>query len=97
MLAGTKLTAAFGEDGVVRGSAGCNTYQAGYRAEGEGLTVGQALATMRACAGPEGVMEQEGRFLAALGTAATYRITGDRLVVRTAAGATAVTFRASAD
>ena len=92
-----QFLAAFHDDGVVRGSAGCNTYQAGYQADGEKISVGQAVATMMACAEPEGVLEQERRYLAALGTTATYRINGDRLEMRTTAGAIAVTFRASDD
>ncbi len=40
-------------------------------------------------------MEQESQYLAALGTAATYRIEGERLELRTAEGALAADFVAA--
>ncbi len=45
---------------------------------------------MMACAEPEGIMEQEQEFLAALATAATYRIQGNMLEMRTADDALAM-------
>ena len=47
-------------------------------------------STMRICEAPEGVMEQEQQYLAALQTAATFRIEGDELWLRTAGDAIAV-------
>ena len=90
----TELTAAFGADGVVVGSAGCNTYQAGYVVEGDGMSVGMAISTRMSCAEPEGVMEQENGYLAALETTATYQINGNRMEMRTAGGSIAVTLEA---
>jgi len=49
-------------------------------------------ATRMACAEPAGIMKQEQEYLAALPTAATYQITGDRLEMRTAEGAIVATF-----
>jgi heat shock protein HslJ len=92
VIIGTELTAAFGEDGTLSGSAGCNSYSAGYETDGNSITIGLSISTMMACAEPEGIMEQEQEYLAALGTAATYQITGDRLEMRTAEGATVATF-----
>jgi heat shock protein HslJ len=43
-----------------------------------------------ACAEPEGVMEQEAQYLAALQTAAIYKLEGNRLQLRTADSALAV-------
>ena len=91
-IIGTELTAAFGSDGTVAGSAGCNNYSAGYEIDGDAITVGLPVATMMACAEPEGIMEQEQEFLTALGTAATYQIQGGSMKMRTAEGAIAVTF-----
>jgi heat shock protein HslJ len=94
-LISTEMTAAFGADGTVSGSAGCNQYNAGYQVDGNGISIGLPMATRRFCAGPEGTMEQEQEYLAALGTAATYRMTGDRMEMRTAEGSIVATFEAA--
>ncbi len=47
---------------------------------------------MMACGEPEGVMEQEMQYLAALQTAATYSIEGDIMQLRTAEDALAAQF-----
>ena len=49
------------------GSAGCNNYITSYTVDGNNLTIGMAAVTMMFCAEPEGVMEQEAAYLAALG------------------------------
>ena len=94
-ILGTEMTAAFGADGTVSGSGGCNRYSAGYQIDGSTITVGPAKATRKFCAEPEGVAQQEQEFLTALGTAAEYRITGQRLVLRTAEGSIVATFEAA--
>ena len=93
-LAGTAVTLQFGTDGSVFGTDGCNRYNTTYTQEGSSLTINQStgISTMMACAEPEGIIEQEQEYLAALGTAATYQITGDRLEMRTADNATVATF-----
>ena len=91
VLTGTNLSMAFGSDGKVGGSAGCNRYSAAYTLEGHKLTIGPAAATRMMCAKPEGVMEQERQFLQALETVATARFEGDRLELRSAEGQLAVT------
>lgn len=87
VLDGTEITATFGDDGSLTGTAGCNNYRAGYTVENGQLTIGPAISTRMMCAEPAGVMEQESAYLAALETAATYRIQGDQLELRTADGA----------
>jgi heat shock protein HslJ len=47
---------------------------------------------MMACDQPEGVMDQEAQYLAALQSAATYSIEGNRLELRTADDAMAADF-----
>jgi heat shock protein HslJ len=89
----TTLTAAFDAGGRVGGSAGCNRYNASYEVSDGNITIGLPGATKKVCEQPEGVMEQEQAFLAALHTAATYRFRGDRLELHTTEGALAVTFR----
>lgn len=93
MLAGTELTVAFGADGRVTGSAGCNTFMGGYKQEDGTITIGPLASTRKLCAEPAGVMEQEAQFLAALESAATYQLDGDMLHLRTADDALAVTMR----
>jgi heat shock protein HslJ len=78
----------------VTGSAGCNNYFASYETEGETLAVGPAGSTRKMCAEPEGIMDQETAFLAALGSAATYEIKGDRLQVWDADGSRMLSFEA---
>lgn len=90
VIIGTEITARFGEDGRVTGTAGCNEYSASYGLDGESIEIGPAAATRRFCGEPEGTMEQESRYLEALQSAATFRIAGDKLELRTAEGALAV-------
>lgn len=92
VITGTELTADFGADGTLSGSAGCNRYTATYEVSGTNLKIGPVALTLMACADPAGVMEQETQFLQALATATTYRLDGDRLELRTADGALAATF-----
>jgi heat shock protein HslJ len=87
VLLGTELTATFGADGRVTGSSGCNTYFVSYELDGQTLTIGQAGMTEMFCAEPEGIMDQEAEYLAALSRATTYTIVGDRLQLRDADGA----------
>jgi uncharacterized lipoprotein YbaY len=95
LLAGTEITANFGADGKLTGSAGCNNYSAAYQTAGNTLTIGPAAATRKLCSQPEGLMEQETRYLAALGAVATYQLRGNKLELRTADGALAATFVSS--
>ncbi|MNZ43628.1 META domain protein [compost metagenome] len=59
------LTLTLDGKGRAYGNAGCNHWFAGYTLEGENLTFGQAGSTRKMCA--PALMEQEQRFLAALG------------------------------
>jgi heat shock protein HslJ len=90
VLAGSQLTVEFDADGGLSGSAGCNRYTATYAAQEQSLSIGPAASTRMMCAEPAGVMEQEAQFLKTLETVATYRIGGNRLELRTADGALAL-------
>ena len=90
VLAGTSLTMVFAADGKVSGSAGCNTYMGTYAQSGESLQFGPSATTRKMCAEPEGVMQQEQAFLESLQQVATARREGDRLELRGADGALAV-------
>jgi len=86
LLRGTEITALFGDDGNLTGSAGCNNYTASYEVEGETISIGPAAATRMMCAKPEGIMEQESAYLSMLESAAAYQIRGDALKMLDADG-----------
>jgi len=66
LISDTEITAEFGADGSLTGSAGCNTYNASYEIEGGNINIGPSVTTRMMCQEPEGVMEQECAYLAAL-------------------------------
>ena len=92
MLDGTTLTADFGKDGTLSGNSGCNTYSGEYKVSGNQITIGPLASTMMACSEPEGVMEQETQYLAALQSAAIYEIEGNVMQLRTKDDALAAIF-----
>jgi heat shock protein HslJ len=94
VLLGSEITAVFGDEGKATGSAGCNTYTASYAIEGDAVTFGPAATTRKMCAQPDGIMEQESAYLAALESAATYQIRGDELVLTDADGVRLAAFTA---
>jgi heat shock protein HslJ len=89
IIIGSELSMFF-EGGAVSGSAGCNNYNAAYELEADNIKIGPAAATKKMCNDPEGVMDQEQEFLAALESVAQYKIDGDRIEMRTAEGSLAV-------
>ncbi len=92
LVIGTEITANFGEDGQLTGDSGCNSYSAAYENGDGNISVGPSAVTLRFCAEPEGTMEQESEYLAALQTAATYQVEGNSMNMRTADGATVANF-----
>ena len=92
VIAGTAITASFGKDGTLSGSAGCNNYGGPYKVSGIQITIGPLASTKMFCSDPAGVMDQEAQFLAALQSAATYQIEGNVLELRTKDGALAADF-----
>ncbi len=91
-ISGTNVSLSFDEDGVA-GSAGCNRYFGSYEVDGKKLSFGPLGSTRMACSEPEGVMEQEMRFLTLLGAAEGYKVKNGVLTITTAAGDT-LTFAA---
>jgi heat shock protein HslJ len=79
VLLDTRLTAVFGRNGRISGSAGCNAFGATFTARAPRLSFGPIVATKKACAAPAGVMAQESQYLAALESVASYSIEGSRL------------------
>lgn len=92
VMAGIEITADFGSDAKVSGSAGCNSYMNLYQSDGSRIAIGPVVvSTRKAC--EQALMDQETQYLAALSTAATYRIEGSTLELRDADGALAVTLK----
>lgn len=85
---GTNVTATFtpGEtttSGMISGSSGCNTYNAGYTLDGQNITVEPPAVTRMYCA--EG-MEIEQTYLQALQASTSYEIFADQLVLTNPSG-----------
>jgi heat shock protein HslJ len=91
--AGVTVTATFGSDGTVSGSAGCNTYSGSYTVDGDAIEIGPLASTQKACE-PTDLMTQEAAFLAAMENATTYSIDGSILELRDDSGALQVDFSA---
>ena len=89
-VADTEVTAVFGADGQLSGSAGCNTYNAPYTLDGAKITIGAPVTTRMMCAQP--IMDQEAQYLAAIQLAATYNVQGARLDLRSAEDALQATY-----
>jgi heat shock protein HslJ len=90
VLPDTEVTAEF-QDGQVAGSAGCNSYFGTYESDGRSLTLGAIGMTEMYCA-PEALMDQEGAYLVALESAASYQIADGRLQIANAGGEIVLTF-----
>jgi heat shock protein HslJ len=91
VIVGSKVTATFGADGTVSGSAGCNTYSAPYTLTGDSLKVGPVAATRKLCTTPGGVMEQEAAFLQALEHSTIVEPGSHAITLRDGSGATQLT------
>jgi heat shock protein HslJ len=90
-LPGTALFAEFSAD-EISGSAGCNTYFATYAVDGSEITIGDVASTEMWCMEPAGVMDQEHAFLAALKSAAGYKLSGAQLDLLNATERVILTF-----
>jgi heat shock protein HslJ len=77
-LTGATPSAEFSAD-QIGGSTGCNHYFGRYQVSGSDITISDVARTEMYCADPEGVMDQEDAFLAALASTASYRFTGAQL------------------
>lgn len=93
VIIGTEITADFSEDGRLSGTASCNQYNATYETAGNNINIGPAGVTRMFCSEPEGIMEQEAQYLAALETAETYKIQGLNMEMRTREGSLVASFK----
>ena len=90
-ILGTELTAVFGDEGSLTGSAGCNNYMTSYTADAGDIQIEPPGSTRKLCAEPEGIMEQESAYLAALEAAETYGFNGPTMNLLDSEGKTLVT------
>jgi heat shock protein HslJ len=72
----TELTLAL-EEGTAGGSAGCNSYQAAYRSEGDSLSFSSLALNEKKC--EDSITQQEWSYLELLQDVTTYRIDGNQL------------------
>lgn len=79
-IVGTRVTLRLA-NGVARGTAGCNRYSGAYTTEGDSITISEIISTKMACTAT-GVMEQETRFLDALGASQSWTIDGQTLTLK---------------
>ena len=94
-VAGSEITAVFGEDGDLSGSAGCNNYSGTYNVDGNQIEIELGPLTMMFCEEPEGIMDQEAAYLEALQSVTQFEIIGEQLVMSNNAGQEVLQFRAS--
>jgi len=88
----TRLATARFNDGKVSGQAGCNTYNASYEITDDRISIGSAMTTRMHCAEPDGIMDQEQEYLAALSRARVYELTDSGLKLRDENGSLQVNF-----
>lgn len=91
-LAGTALTAAFGAGGSLNGSGGCNSYSSSYAVDGSSLSIGAIGSSQLLCTEPEGIMEQESAYFAALESAAGFSMEAGQLYLQNSSGVVIVEF-----
>ena len=91
VISGTTITAVFNEDGRVSGSAGCNNYFGTYTVSGNSLSISSIGSTKMNCPG-RGVILQESTYLTSISKAASFTISGTRLSLADANGATLLSF-----
>jgi putative lipoprotein len=79
-----QTTVAFGEDGTVAGTGGCNRFTGGAGVGAGTIAVGPLASTRMAC--PPAVMDQERRFFDAMARAASWSVGADGLLRLSDAG-----------
>ena len=85
VVQGTEVTISFDKDGI-SGASGCNSYEGLAMVEDDGSITNDVQFfshTEKACDGPDGLMEQEERYLDLLPRLTRYGMYGDGLFMRT--------------
>ena len=77
----TEVTALFGTDGTLAGSAGCNAYNGTYTTSGgTTISISEPVVTTEKYCIAYGVMDQEEDYLALLPSVASYEVTSDGIL-----------------
>ncbi|MBP7212749.1 MAG: META domain-containing protein [Anaerolineaceae bacterium] len=92
VVADTLPTLSFNEEQKVAGNASCNNFFGNYTLDGNKLSFGSLGSTQMFCAVPEGSMDQESAYLAALESAAGYRSEDGKLLIVDASDNTVLVF-----
>ncbi len=92
VIVDTKITAHFGKVDQLSGNAGCNDYVSRFETEENRIRINPPVATRQLCTEPEGIMDQETQFLTALEKAATFKISGLDMEMRSEDGALVAVF-----
>lgn len=93
VISGTNVTATFGTNGQLTGSAGCNQYGAGWSVNGNAITISNATSTLMFCAEPAGLMDQESAYLADLPMAKSWTTDTTTLSFYDASGKIVIQYR----
>jgi heat shock protein HslJ len=88
---GTQVTALFGSDGNVSGSAGCNQYSASYKVRDFAISTSSPTLTKIFCSDPN-VMQQESAYINDLLSAVELRISESNLKLYDKSGKTVLVF-----
>lgn len=87
LLGNTAINAAFGFDGMMDGSGGCNNYSGRYVVENNNISITSVSQSSAACPEPPGLMEQESAYWSALNLARTFEMPdAQTLIMRDANG-----------
>ena len=91
LVARSRATLNFSDEGRVTGRASCNAFGAEYSLTGERLVISRAAATMMAC--DAALMQQEQQFLELLQNTERFEITADGALVLHSSGQRSITAR----
>jgi heat shock protein HslJ len=86
-----ETSVAFGSDGLINGTVGCNSFSGSFKVSGSQVTFDALASTLMAC--EDALMQQESGVFAVLTGTANFKMDGDTLTISSADGATAVTFK----
>jgi heat shock protein HslJ len=90
-IIGTQPTVTFHDNGDLTVTTGCNDASGGWELRGNELEIGPLRQTNKACADPEGVMEQEAALTSAFEAATEVALTPDALTLLDADGSIVIT------
>jgi heat shock protein HslJ len=92
-VSGIETSLAFGADGKISGSLGCNSMGGDYSISGQNITFGSVFATEMAC--DDARMAQEGEAFKILQGTASFKLDGNTLTIRSSDGNSVLIFAAT--